>query len=54
MRLSAIFVACCLGAAANASAADITSISRLAARPGNVLFVADWKTARARSRTGGD
>jgi hypothetical protein len=46
MRLFIILVACCLGAAANASAADIRSISRLAAGPGNVLFIADWKTAR--------
>jgi len=46
MRLLVIFVAFCLGAAANASAADIKSISRLAAGPANVLFVADWKTAR--------
>ncbi|SFN41951.1 hypothetical protein [Variovorax sp. OV329] len=30
----------------SALAADIKSISRLAAGPGNVLFVADWKTAR--------
>jgi hypothetical protein len=30
----------------NASAADIKSISRLSAGPKNVLFVADWKTAR--------
>lgn len=29
-----------------ASAADVQSISRLEAGPGNVLFVADWKTAR--------
>ena len=41
-----IFVASCLGAAASATAADITSISRLAAGPGNVLFIADWKKAR--------
>lgn len=46
MRLFVIFVAGCLGAVANASAADISSISRLAVGPGNVLFVADWKTAR--------
>jgi len=45
MRLSIIFVICCLGAA-SASAAEIRSISRLAVGPGNVLFVADWKTAR--------
>jgi len=51
MRLFVIFVACCLGAAAKASAADIKSISRLAAGPGNVLFVADWKTARVHAIT---
>jgi hypothetical protein len=51
MRLFVIFVTCCLGAAANASAADIRSISRLAAGPGNVLFVADWKTARVHAIT---
>jgi hypothetical protein len=46
MRLLIVAFACCLGAASNASAADIKSISRLAAGPDNVLFVADWKTAR--------
>src|SRR5262252_7771727 len=46
MRAIAMVVACCLGAAVNASAAEIKSISRLAAGPENVLFVADWKTAR--------
>jgi hypothetical protein len=46
MRHLAIAIAFCLGAAANASAADIQSISRLSAGPNNVLFVADWKTAR--------
>src|SRR5262249_55869630 len=46
MRLVLIAIACCLGAAVNASAAEIKSISRLAAGPDNVLFVADWKTAR--------
>ena len=51
MRLFVIFVVCCLGAAANAPAADINSISRLAAGPGNVLFVADWKTARVHAIT---
>jgi hypothetical protein len=51
VRHLAIFVVCCLGAAANASAADISSISRLAAGPGNVLFVADWKTARVHAIT---
>lgn len=33
-------------AAAPAAAADIRSISRLANGPDNILFVADWKTAR--------
>lgn len=46
MRLLVIAIACCLGAAVNASAAEIKSISRLAAGPGNVLFVADWKAGR--------
>src|SRR5262245_15298887 len=46
MRLVLIAIACCLGAAVNASATDIKSISRLAAGPHNVLFVADWRTAR--------
>jgi hypothetical protein len=51
MRLFIIFVACCVGAVANASAADIRSISRLAAGPENVLFVADWKMARVHAIT---
>jgi hypothetical protein len=46
MRLLIVAFACCLGAASNASAVDINSISRLAAGPENVLFVADWKSAR--------
>jgi hypothetical protein len=46
MRLVLIALAYGLGAAVNASAAEINSISRLAAGPENVLFVADWKTAR--------
>lgn len=46
MRLLAIAAACCLGTAIHASAADIKSISRLSTGPKNVLFVADWKTAR--------
>jgi hypothetical protein len=46
MRLLLIVIACCLGAASNAFAVDIKSISRLAAGPENVLFVADWKSAR--------
>ena len=51
MRLLIVAFACCLGAASNASAADINSISRLAAGPENVLFVADWKSARVHSIT---
>src|SRR5215470_2461940 len=51
MRFLLIAIACCLGAAANASAADIKSISRLAAGPENVLFVADWKSARVHAIT---
>ena len=51
MRVFVIFVACYLGSVADASAADIRSISRLAAGPGNVLFVADWKTARVHAIT---
>src|SRR5262245_23497060 len=51
MRLLLLAIACCLGAASNAFAADIKSISRLAAGPGNVLFVADWKTARVHAIT---
>lgn len=51
MRLLPIAVACCLNAAANASAADIKSISRLATGPENVLFVADWKAARVHAIT---
>lgn len=48
MRLRTITtaLACCLGASLNAAAADVKSISRLAAGPGNILFVADWKAAR--------
>ena len=51
VSLLVIATACCLGAAANASAADIKSISRLAAGPENVLFIADWKTARVHAIT---
>jgi hypothetical protein len=51
MRLLLVAIACCLGAASNASAADIKSISRLAAGPENVLFVADWKSARVHAIT---
>jgi hypothetical protein len=48
MRLRTITtaLACCLGASLNATAADVKSISRLAAGPSNILFVADWKAAR--------
>jgi hypothetical protein len=54
MRLLAIAVATStvagfLGTAA--CAADISSISRLSAGPGNVLFVADWKAARVHAVT---
>jgi hypothetical protein len=51
MRLLLVAIACCLSAASNASAADIKSISRLAAGPENVLFVADWKRARVHAIT---
>src|SRR5262245_2669620 len=51
MRLLVIAIACCLGAAVNASAAEIKSISRLAVGPGNVLFVADWKAGRVHAIT---
>ena len=51
MRLLVIAIACCLSAAVNASAAEIKSISRLAAGPGNVLFVADWKAGRIHAIT---
>src|SRR5258706_7476033 len=52
MRLLLVAIACCLGAASNASAADIKSISRLAVGgPENVLFVADWKSARVHAIT---
>ncbi|MFS2162624.1 hypothetical protein [Variovorax sp. Varisp62] len=48
MRLcaTATVLACCLGASVSAAAADVKSISRLAAGPGNILFIADWKAAR--------
>jgi hypothetical protein len=51
MRLLLVGIVLCLAAASNASAADIKSISRLAAGPDNVLFVADWKTARVHAIT---
>ncbi|WP_426285209.1 hypothetical protein [Luteibacter sp. E-22] len=46
MRLTAIATACLLGLSVDAYAADVTSISRLAAGPGDTLFVADWKAAK--------
>src|SRR5438046_1006483 len=51
MRILIIASICCLGAVLNAAAADIQSISRLAAGPENVLFVADWKQARVHAIT---
>lgn len=45
MRLSIIATACLLGLSVNVFAADVKSISRLAAGPDNILFVADWKAA---------
>jgi hypothetical protein len=45
MRLSIIATACLLGLSANVFAANVKSISRLAAGPGNILFIADWKAA---------
>lgn len=45
MRRSAIAAACLLGLSFNALAADVRSISRLAAGPDGILFVADWKAA---------
>ncbi|SDZ30496.1 hypothetical protein SAMN05518669_12743 [Variovorax sp. YR634] len=48
MRLSIItaVLACGLCTALSAAAADVKSVSRLAAGPGNTLFIADWKAAR--------
>lgn len=46
MRHSILSLASLLSIGAAASAADVQSISRLEAGPGNVLFVADWKAAR--------
>jgi hypothetical protein len=46
MRIPFIAVALGMGACAGAFAADVQSISRLAAGPDNILFVADWKAAR--------
>lgn len=51
MRLPLIAIACLLGASSGAFAADVKSISRLAAGPGDVIFVADWKAARVHAIT---
>jgi hypothetical protein len=56
MRLLATVVAAATALAigypaAPAAAADIRSISRLAQGPDNILFVADWKTARVHAIT---
>lgn len=51
MRLTALLAAACIAASVNAAAADIRSISRLAAGPDDVLFVADWKRARVHAIT---
>ncbi len=45
MLRSIIAMGCMLGLYVNAFAADVKSISRLAAGPDNILFVADWKAA---------
>jgi hypothetical protein len=46
MRRSLLSLATLLTLAGSAGAAEVRSISRLEAGPGNVLFVADWKAAR--------
>jgi hypothetical protein len=51
MRTPFIAVSCLLLASTGASAADVKSISRLAAGPDNILFVADWKAARVHAIT---
>jgi hypothetical protein len=51
MRIPFIALHCCLAASITASAADVKSISRLAAGPDNILFVADWKAARVHAIT---
>jgi len=51
MRTTVITLACCLAASSAAHAADVKSISRLAAGPDNVLFVADWKAAKVHALT---
>jgi hypothetical protein len=51
MRIPTLAISCLLLASAGASAADVKSISRLAAGPDNILFVADWKAARVHAIT---
>jgi len=51
MRIPFIAISGLLLAATGASAADVKSISRLAAGPDNILFVADWKAARVHAIT---
>jgi hypothetical protein len=46
MRLQLIAITCLLALPVAAFAAHVESISRLAAGPGNILFVADWKEAK--------
>jgi len=46
MRYPLITTALLAGLSFGAAAADVQSISRLAMGPGNVLFLADWKTAQ--------
>ncbi|WP_377160483.1 hypothetical protein ACFJIX_12655 [Roseateles sp. UC29_93] len=49
LLLSTLVLAATLSS--NAGAADIKSVSRLAAGPGNVLFLADWKDAKVHALT---
>jgi hypothetical protein len=51
MRIPFIATSCLLLVSASAYAADVKSISRLAAGPDNILFVADWKAARVHAIT---
>jgi hypothetical protein len=51
MRIPVIATSCLLLVSASASAADVKSISRLAAGPDNILFIADWKAARVHAIT---
>jgi len=51
MRIPFIAISGLLLASTGASAADVKSISRLAAGPDNILFVADWKAARVHAIT---